>query len=319
MSLIHDALKSMDTDAPQPSRPGPSARARAEAPRGRPAWLDGLLAFCVVVGAGVVGWQVWQGHLLPLQRPAVPGTAAVVAPPVPLAQAPVPASSGDAVAVKESAMDHVASTAPVPASVAPVSGAAPAVEPPAAAAATAQPQAAPAVPVASASPDTTAAVHRPPVARPHAASPSHPVRTARRRVPAAASPAPTAAPKVDDTPVQVRFTRFVAAMRAGQTADAERELTALKAVLPPDALGLLRAQAWFDLRGERPQAAARGYRQILERLPGDEEAAVNLASIQASQSDQEGARATLDAAARLNPDSKALRAALAQYTPNARK
>lgn len=108
-------------------------------------------------------------------------------------------------------------------------------------------------------------------------------------------------------------------MRNGQTADAERELGALKAVLPADALGLLRAQAWFDLKGGREDAAAQSYRQILDRMPGDEEAAVNLASIQARQSDQEGARTTLDTAARLNPDSAALRAALAQYTPNARK
>ena len=84
-------------------------------------------------------------------------------------------------------------------------------------------------------------------------------------------------------------------------------------------MGLLRAQAWFDLRAGRDAAAADGYRGILERMPGDEEAAVNLASIQARQQKPEEARATLDAAARVHPDSNALRAALAQFTPAARQ
>ncbi|MNW11217.1 hypothetical protein D3C71_2086130 [compost metagenome] len=51
---------------------------------------------------------------------------------------------------------------------------------------------------------------------------------------------------------------------------------------------------------------------------GDEEAAINLASIQARQQKPEEARATLDAALRLRPDSAALRAALGQFTPAAR-
>ena len=143
--------------------------------------------------------------------------------------------------------------------------------------------------------------------------------TSVRRAAVPAAPASPPVPKADDTPVQVRFTRFVAAMRSGQTSDAERELSALKAVLPADALGLQRAQAWFDLRTGNEARAAKAYRGILERLPGDAEAAINLASIQAQEADQDGARATLDAAARLNPDSAALRAALAQYTPNVRQ
>lgn len=316
MSLIHDALKSMDSEAPQPPRPSSSARAPAAAPRrGRPAWLDGLLAFCVVVGAGVVGWQVWQGRLLQSEHPPVQGAVAGANTPVQPAQVSVPGSGAEV--AKEPDAGPAAAAARVPASpVAPAPDVAPASEPTVAVATAAQPQVPSVAPVPA---NTAVATHGSSAVRPRAASASHPVRTARRAAPAAVAPTSTVVPKVDDTPVQVRFTRFVAAMRAGQTADAERELTALKAVLPSDALGLLRAQAWFDLRGGRPEAAAKGYRQILERLPGDEEAAVNLASIQVGQSDQEGARATLDTAARLNPDSKALRAALAQYTPNARK
>jgi predicted Zn-dependent protease len=124
---------------------------------------------------------------------------------------------------------------------------------------------------------------------------------------------------VDDAPVELRFARFVAAMKESRTADAERELAALKERLPAGSLGLVRAQAWFDLRAGRDAAAAEGYRTILERLPGDEEAAINLASIQSRQQKTEEARATLDAASRLQPDSAALRAALAQFTPAARQ
>lgn len=135
----------------------------------------------------------------------------------------------------------------------------------------------------------------------------------------AAAPAVAPAPAVDDAPVELRFARFVAAMKESRTADAERELAALKERLPAGSLGLVRAQAWFDLRAGRDAAAADGYRTILERLPGDEEAAINLASIQSRQQKTEEARVTLDAASRLQPDSAALRAALAQFTPAARQ
>lgn len=108
-------------------------------------------------------------------------------------------------------------------------------------------------------------------------------------------------------------------MKESRTDDAERELAALRERLPAGSLGLLRAQAWFDLRAGRDAAAEGGYRAILERMPGDEEAAINLASIQSRQQKPEEARSTLDAAARLQPDSAALRAALAQFTPTARQ
>jgi len=127
------------------------------------------------------------------------------------------------------------------------------------------------------------------------------------------------APVVDDTPVELRFARFVAAMKNNQTADAERELAALKSRLPAGSLGLLRAQAWFDLRGGNDAAAAEQYRAILDRMPGDEEAAINLASIHSRRGKPEEARATLDGALRLSPDSAALRSALGQFTPNARQ
>lgn len=319
MSLIHDALKSMDADAPQPSRPGSSVRLSAAGRRGRPAWLDGLLAFGVVVGAGVVGWYVWQGSMLPKPAPEPDAVAAANVEPHAAPQAPAQAVQGP----DSGGTDVALAGAPAAASVAPPQAVpandvtAPAGAAPREAGSAAAVSGSPAAAADSAG--VAAAAPARPAARPQATSQHRRAHTSVRRAAVPAAPTSPPGPKADDTPVQVRFTRFVAAMRGGQTTDAERELTALKAVLPANALGLQRAQAWFDLRTGNEARAAKAYRGILERLPGDAEAAINLASIQAKEADQEGARATLDAAARLNPDSAALRAALAQYTPNVRQ
>lgn len=335
MSLIHDALKSMD--APQDSKPA-MARASKVAVRGRPAWLDAVLAFAVVLGAGILGWFVWQSQMKPK---ALPPPMAVAPSPTPApAPAPVPAPVAVASPVAETAVPAAASPSPVTAAAAepgaaPVSAMATAPAPvavPAPAVAVAAPAAAPArsstptpaVAVEPAAPKTVVANSpRGEVAPPAAAAVtrSSTTRQARgvNRSNTAAAPAVATAPAVDDAPVELRFARFVAAMKESRTADAERELAALKERLPAGSLGLLRAQAWFDLRAGRDAAAAGGYRAILERLPGDEEAAINLASIQSRQQKTEEARATLDAASRLQPDSAALRAALAQFTPAARQ
>lgn len=324
MSLIHDALKSMD--APQQDPKLVLARAPVAVARRRPAWLDAALAFFIVLGAGVVGWLVWQSQMKPKRDLTPVAVAPVSAAPQPVA-APMPIASPPPADALQPAVAMPAVTTPV---VADVGGAAP-VAPPAA------PQVAVATNVVlqSPSPASTSLPAAPKVSAPslvaaNAQAGSAPTmqeaprlasqRQARssRPAPAPVEPMPVAAPAVDDTPVELRFARFVAAMKEGRGADAERELAALKERLPAGSLGLLRAQAWFDLRAGRDAAAADGYRAILERMLGDEEAAINLASIQARQQKPEEARATLDAALRLRPDSAALRAALGQFTPAAR-
>lgn len=321
MSLIHDALKSMD--APQDSKPA-MARASKAAVRGRPAWLDAMLAFAVVLGAGILGWFVWQTQMKPK---ALPPPMAAAPNPVP-APAPAPVAVTSPVAETAAPAAAPASTmAAAPAPVVPVPAAVPAPAVAAAAPAPApvqSPTPALAVAVEPATPKTVvAAGPRGETVTPAAAAVnrSSTTRQARgvTRSTTAAAPAVVPAPAVDDAPVELRFARFVAAMKESRTADAERELAALKERLPAGSLGLVRAQAWFDLRAGRDAAAADGYRTILERLPGDEEAAINLASIQSRQQKTEEARATLDAASRLQPDSAALRAALAQFTPAARQ
>lgn len=316
MSLIHDALKSMD--APQDSKPA-MARASEATVRGRPAWLDAMLAFAVVLGAGILGWFVWQTQMKPKALP--PPMAAAPSP----APAPAPALVTVASPVAEAAAPAAASQAPVTAAPAePVASPTPAMAAVPAAAPAQSQTPAQAVAMEPAAPKTVlAASQRSDVATPAAVpvTRTSPTRQARgtNRPNTAAAPVVATAPVLDDTPVELRFSRFVAAMKESRTADAERELAGLKERLPAGSLGLLRAQAWFDLRAGRDAAAAGGYRTILERLPGDEEAAINLASIQSRQQKTEEARATLDAASRLQPDSAALRAALAQFTPAARQ
>ncbi len=330
MSLIHDALKSMD--APQQQDPKlVLARAPVTAARRRPAWLDAVLAFVIVVGAGVVGWLTWQSQVKPRADLTPMATAPVNAavPPVASPITPTPAVdvavSATALAAPEPAAAVAASeaTATPMASLTPV--AAPinvAIQSPA--------MATPSAPIAPATPRVSApAVAMEPAVMPETPArvaqatprpvPQRPVRPSRPAATAEATPVvPVAASVVDDTPVELLFARYVTAMKDGRGADAERALGTLKERLPAGSIGLLRAQAWYDLRAGRDAAAADGYRAIIERMPGDEEAAINLASIQARQQKPEEARATLDAAVRLQPDSAALRAALAQFTPAAR-
>jgi hypothetical protein len=324
MSLIHDALKSMDTAAASPAAPAATARPRAAtAPRGgRPAWLDGALAFAIVVAAGGLGWVLWQSQKQPKPLPPVVAVAAPVLPVAtlpglaasqPLVEVPVvggatPVADLPAASAQPAAVAAATAPAPMPSAVAPMPMApARAAQVQAAPAPSAAPVFAPAVVVAQAA--TGPADVRPAAPRP--------ARAMRAVAPPVAVVPP--APVVDDTPVELRFARFVAAMKNNQTVDAERELAALKARLPAGSLGLLRAQAWFDLRAGNDAAAAEQYRAILDRMPGDEEASINLASIYSRRGKPEEARATLGAALRLSPDSAALRSALGQFTPNARQ
>lgn len=316
MSIIHEALKSMD--GPQTSTPDTPASQRRKRASTESSWLAAVLAFSAVVGAGVLGWYVWQGQiqaLLPFTKPAPRAGSASPAPaatllaaapmtPVSLQAMPAPVEAAD------TAPAPVASTAQTP-----VPGQDPVPVAPVVTASTAMPADRGMTPVAlTGAAPSPAMAHSQESSAPNGKLVNRPTRQARPR-PAEKT---TAAPAAEDIPVELLFARFVSAMQGGQTAQAELALVVLAEKLPAGSLGLLRAQAWFALQAGRDSAAADLYRTILERLPGDEGAAINLASIQSRQQQPEEARATLDAAKRLQPDSAALRAALAQFTPNAR-
>ncbi|GAB4090414.1 tetratricopeptide repeat protein [Hydrogenophaga soli] len=298
MSLIHDALRAVDADtlttspSPTPLQSTAGRERQVIAPR-RTEWWVALGSFAVVVVAGSVAWTLWRSSQ------AVDASA----PPVLQPQAPVATAQ------------PASATAPL--------AAAPDLAPPAAPLSMAQ---APAVPVASAAPEAVAqpaqAVASPTVLVPENLNKkSTPALSVPNKVAIKkekSTPEPAAGADEDSMPVEQRFARFMAAMTSEDVPAAQQELLLLRKRLPVQAVGLLRAQAWFDLRTHNTDAAVQGYRQVLERLPGDEEAAVNLASLLSQMDRSEQAREVLAQALAIRSDSAALRNALRRFTPEAR-
>lgn len=318
MSLIHNALKTTDTR----QQPGLVSRmsTTSTAPAGS-AWLQGVLAFVIVVGMGAAAWWVWQempSSLLSSSRPEADGATATSALPQVDINAPA-VKEGTGKATEAVMASAEGSRATVGSGMAQGAGTA------ATDAATESEKSASAV----LSVDQAATNPAPGGTKSNVSIEQHSsphVRQARPAKQAATVVERSDGSKVaasgavaDDSPVKAVYARFVVAMRAGDMTAAQRALDGLKTRLPASSIGLLRAQAWFDLRTGNDAAAAELYRTILDRVPGDEEAAVNLASIQSRQQKYEEARTTLNAAAQLNPESVALQTALAQYTPNVRK
>lgn len=317
MSLIHDALKSMDATAQQASAPAVAAQVPAPtgnssaARGGQPAWVGGALTFAVVVGVGCAGLTYWQSQKSPKGATLSPAAIAVVQPEVEQASAPaLPAELAQSLNVEVadvSANARMAQVATTTESVS-VSHALAVTVPAPAQGMKVMEQSTLTVPV------TRRVVQ---TARPVVVTPPWSERQVAD--PVRATDVSATAPATDESPIELRFARFVIAMKGGHKADAQHELNALKTRLPAGSLGLMRAQAWFDLRAGNDDAAAEQYHAILERMAGDEEAAINLASILVGQGKPEDARATLASAVRLQPDSDNLRSALAQFTPNARQ
>ncbi len=313
MSLIHQALRDMD--------PPLAADAAALAPRAAPAPARGrrgpllaLVAALAVAGAGVAGW-----HALRTDRPLPAAAAPAATPPAVIASAvaaplpPAPAASAQAPLPSASPAPAVAdaTAAPVPVPTAVTAAVAAPVNAPVVDTATAVPAPVPAPVRASAQASTQSSTERPRASR-AAAHPTHPspVHPAAARVsvsPAAPASAPAA------MPVEQRFNAFLQAMRTGDLAGAGQHLAALRRELPPGSVSLLRAEGWHALAGGDASAAARIYQDILDRLPGDEEASINLASIEARRDRAESARRILADAVRLHPESESLKAALARF------
>ena len=97
---------------------------------------------------------------------------------------------------------------------------------------------------------------------------------------------------------------------------AKRHLTAIQARLPEGSVARLRAEAWFSHQSGDVDGAGQIYRSLLNKLPGDEHAGVNLASIEKKLQRADRAKEVLSAALRHNPASVALRAALDQLALN---
>lgn len=303
MSLIHQALRDMD--------PPLAADAAALAPRAasvpsrsRRVPVLALVAALSVAAAGVAGWYALNaGHPLAFR-------AASVAPP----PAIIPTAAAASLQSALTAPPQPAPAAPV----APVEAPAPAVValPP-----SRERTAVPApVLVADAATVPNPLPVRPAAEPPRSARPAHahvpmqasPVQASPVRATAAARPA-AVPPAAAAMPVEQRFNAFLQAMRTGDMPGAGQHLAALRRDLPPGSVSLLRAEGWYALAGGDADAAARIYQDLLDRLPGDEEASINLASIESRRQRGEAARRILADAVRVHPESESLKSALARF------
>ena len=322
MSLIYQALKQTEQEAPAPV----VASAAAAAPRAVPAvppTAPGRLRGPLLLGAVVAGAGIVAGLLLS-QREPVAGVAANAAPSAPAAMAPAPAEE-----------------APLPtAAVAPLPVAAPAAVP--ATSSAAAPAAVAALPVvepplptvpprlmlstslsvrpAAAATEPVPAVATPPAAAPAAApvpaaapAPAQPVSQARPapvEVTVRATGGTTEGASNED--ISELFDGLNRALEARDEAQAQRHLQGIRSRLPEGSLARLRAEGWHAYRTGDAERAQRVYRRLLEKLPGDENASLTLASIERQGQRPDQAREVLARSLRHNPNSTVLRAALDQ-------
>ena len=110
-----------------------------------------------------------------------------------------------------------------------------------------------------------------------------------------------------------QYALFLQTLNANDMPAASGHLQTLQAQMQPDSLLRLRAEAWFAVRSGDNALARLRYQAVLERVPGDEGASINLASIESRSDKRELARQILGDALRVNPDSDAIRDALFRF------
>ncbi|KQM70125.1 lipopolysaccharide assembly protein LapB [Xylophilus sp. Leaf220] len=307
MSLIHQALRDMDP----PLATGAAALAPRvfAAPRRNGRGRGPLLAVVAALALAGAGYAAWQSLRGGPQLGAI-GMPAAVAAPAPMmataAAATLPAAAvavptvGETARTSDTAVPATAA-APLATAVQPAAPVAPASTAPAAMAAPVRLADAALVP-------RTDPVARPPALRPRAAAPAAAPARAPASVPAVRPVAATAA-----IPVEKRFGLFLQTMRDNDLPAAEQHLMALRQDLPRSSVSLLRAEGWYAMARGDTDGAARHYQDILERLPGDEEASINLAGIESRRQRTEVARQILADGVRAHPESESLKSALAGF------
>ena len=279
MSLIHDAIRRAERETVSGAL-GAAVPGHAKGADAEPVQWVMLVAFGLVsvVGMATLGWWHWGVNANTLPtRPAI----ALAAKPL-------------TVAPREMPLPQV--TVDVPAFVAPVSQ--PMVFGPKAAPVDSSPEVKNAVSVPRTLPQPVRDV----------ALPTQPAQLSIKDV-------VVAPPK--ETSVGTHLASFVQQMTAGDLAQAQVELRSIQAKTRPSATVRVRAEAWFDLSSGNIAAAKAAYISLLARHPGDEEASINLASLEAAGNDRDAARTILAEAFRKNPASDALRDALQRFNATA--
>lgn len=316
MSLIYQALKQTEQEAPAAVVASAAAAAPRTVPVVPPA-ASGRLRGPLLLGAVVASAGIVAGLLLSQREPAA-GVAANAAPSAPVAVAPAPADMPPLPTAPVAPLPVAAPDAS-PASVPGALAALPLAEPPL-----------PTVPPrltlstslsvrpAAATTESTPAVAPPPAAVsapvPGAApAPAQPVSQAR--------PAPVevtvrstggATEGASNEDISELFDGLNRALEARDEAQAQRHLQGIRNRLPEGSLARLRAEGWHAYRTGDAERAQRVYRRLLEKLPGDENASLTLASIERQGQRPDQAREVLARSLRHNPNSTVLRAALDQ-------
>lgn len=321
MSLIYQALKQNEQQAPATvvaGAPAPAAPpAVAAAAPSAAGWMRrSMLLGVLLLGAGVLAGLLLGQRSGSAPAPAAgPVPAAPVAPPVAVASAePPPLPKAPVVAVAEPAPAPAAAPSPAPApAAAPVAAVAnpqpvalPKAEPPLPTAGprltlstTLMTQPAPAVTPA---PEPKAA----PAVAPRPASVEVSVKSGNP------APEPVGTAGMD---VAELFDGLNRALDTRDEATATRNIQAIRIRLPESSLARMRAEGWYAFRTGDLEKAQRFYRRLLDKLPGDENASLALASIERQEQRPDQAREVLSKSLKANPGSTVLRSALDQ-SPN---
>ncbi|MQP77133.1 hypothetical protein CQ393_14715 [Stenotrophomonas sp. MYb238] len=305
MSLIYDALK---------EQTGPVTTDRA---RTRASWwagqtertrttllLAGLLVLAVPLTYAATSALKHRG---PLPQPPVATSEPQAPVAVPMAVEKTRTAPLAGLTVPESA--GVEAGAPV------TTGAVPPLAPVVASA----PQPVPAVDARNAGP----AVPAPPASPVAAAGTANTIAAAPAASPSAPSPisikverrtgaGTTARPDADDGQVARTVADIESAMSTGDLPAARRALAQLDAQLPGESLTLLRMQAWVAHANNDAANAERLYRRIVERVPDDINAGVNIALLDARRGDLDDARQRLTRLFGRYPRSQQIARALAE-------
>ncbi|MBV2235231.1 MAG: tetratricopeptide repeat protein, partial [Sterolibacterium sp.] len=103
--------------------------------------------------------------------------------------------------------------------------------------------------------------------------------------------------------VEQHYTRFTQALSRNELNIAQTHLNALATLLPQESISLLRARAWYFSQAQDTSSARTTYEAILKRLPGDENAGLNLAALEAQAGRLPRAHSLLADVLRQHPDS----------------
>ena len=108
------------------------------------------------------------------------------------------------------------------------------------------------------------------------------------------------------------FEKLNRALEKQDRASADEHLRDIQAQLPVGSVARLRSEAWFFMQTGDLEKGAQTYRKILDKLPGDELASLNLAVLERNRQRTSNAVDVLSGSLKLNPNSTALRTALDQ-------